>query len=109
MAQAPKRFASKATQARREHAHRERNQKRLSRSQRGYDRNWQKIRGRYLSLFPDCVRCGKKATEVDHIIPLSKGGTHSHNNLQSMCKRCHSKKTAREDSGFANRAKGRGH
>lgn len=44
------------------------------------------------------------ATEVDHIQPLSRGGGHGWDNLQALCKSCHSKQTARE-SGFA-RGKG---
>ena len=39
------------------------------------------------------------ATEVDHIQPLSRGGGHEWDNLQALCKSCHSKKTARE-TGF---------
>jgi hypothetical protein len=39
------------------------------------------------------------ATEVDHIQPLSRGGGHEWENLQALCKSCHSKKTARE-TGF---------
>lgn len=37
------------------------------------------------------------ATEVDHIIPKRKGGKDRWENLQSLCKACHSKKTAIED------------
>jgi 5-methylcytosine-specific restriction enzyme A len=41
------------------------------------------------------------STEVDHIIPLARGGDNSPENLQGACRRCHSHKTATEDSGFA--------
>lgn len=41
----------------------------------------------------------RPATEVDHIIPRSKGGTDIWENLQALCKSCHSKKTRRENSG----------
>lgn len=46
-----------------------------------------------------CVACRAKgritdATEVDHIIPLSKGGTDDAHNLQSLCGPCHESKTA---------------
>ena len=37
------------------------------------------------------------ATEVDHRVPKSRGGTDAWENLQSLCKACHSRKTAQED------------
>jgi hypothetical protein len=42
-----------------------------------------------------CVVCGKPSDTVDHIIPLSKGGTNDPANLQPMCRRCNSKKSAK--------------
>jgi 5-methylcytosine-specific restriction enzyme A len=86
-------------------ANRRRNQqiddKRASAAARGYDRNWQKLRLMHLRTSPLCVRCEERgwtvpATEVDHIRPLARGGTHDVENLQSLCKSCHSRKTARE-------------
>ncbi len=46
-----------------------------------------------------CVACRAKgriteATEVDHTVPLSKGGTDELGNLQSLCGPCHEAKTA---------------
>ena len=42
----------------------------------------------------ECVYCGaKKYLEIDHIIPLAKGGTHSLKNLQALCAACNSKKS----------------
>ena len=35
--------------------------------------------------------------EVDHIIPLFKGGGDNNNNLQALCRNCHGKKTALEN------------
>lgn len=45
-----------------------------------------------------CKRQGKrtKATEVDHIKPLSQGGTDDDNNLESVCRDCHRTKTQKE-------------
>ncbi len=40
------------------------------------------------------------ATEVDHIVPLAAGGSNTIDNLQPLCRSCHSKKTVKEDGGF---------
>lgn len=70
-----------------------------------YSRAWQKIRADYLKHFPFCVDCGELASEVDHLIPIKQGGTHDHENLRSRCKKCHSRKTAKNDGGFGNPVK----
>ena len=64
---------------------------------------WQKTRDRKLKLNPlceICLRMGRltKSTEVDHIKPWIKAETFycSIQNLQSLCKPCHSRKTALE-------------
>lgn len=67
-------------------------------TQQGYGTIWQKIRKIYLSANPLCVKCEKDnkivpATEVDHIMPLKRGGTNEETNLQGLCKPCHSRKT----------------
>ena len=83
--------------------------RRGSAASRGYGSNWRRLRGLVLSRHPLCsdiwgvhVEHGEVvlATEVDHIIPLSEGGTNRMDNLQPLCKSCHSKKTAAIDSGF---------
>ena len=63
---------------------------------------WRKLRAKLLSQHPDCIKCGSKATEVDHIVAHKGhyGLFYSPSNLQCLCKRCHSSKTARE-SNFA--------
>ncbi|KKL53833.1 hypothetical protein LCGC14_2271450, partial [marine sediment metagenome] len=43
----------------------------------------------------ECVYCGKPSTGVDHLIPVSKGGTNDFYNLASCCKPCNSKKYTR--------------
>jgi 5-methylcytosine-specific restriction endonuclease McrA len=39
------------------------------------------------------------ATEVDHRLPKSQGGTDDDANLQSICSPCHKTKTATEKAG----------
>lgn len=69
----------------------------------------QRIRTSHLSMHPLCVRCAAKgriteATQVDHIVPLYKGGCEQASNRQSLCDDCHRSKTA-EDMGYAQRAR----
>lgn len=40
-------------------------------------------------------QCGKHATEVDHIIPVSLGGTGDPVNLRALCHDCHREETNR--------------
>ena len=40
-----------------------------------------------------CSYCGAKATEIDHIIPRSNGGTDSTYNLTPACRSCNEKKS----------------
>lgn len=77
-----------------------------------YNNRWRKASKAYLKDNPLCVYCKKEdrltpATEVDHIIP--HGGDMKRfwdkSNWQSLCKKCHSKKTALEDGGFGNTPK----
>lgn len=43
-----------------------------------------------------CCNCGSNENQsVDHIIPLSRGGTHSIGNLMTLCRSCNSSKHAR--------------
>ncbi len=60
-----------------------------------YPENWRSIRQNI--LYRDgfcCRRCGTsvRPLQVDHIIPLSRGGTNNLSNLQTLCLRCHSLK-----------------
>jgi 5-methylcytosine-specific restriction protein A len=65
---------------------------------------WRALRQSQLEAFPNCQSSGCKhpATVVDHRI--RHGGSnslfHDPSNLQSLCKRCHDRKTARYDGGF---------
>lgn len=74
---------------------------RKSAAKRGYDRRWQKARIAWLNSHPLCEECLKrgkyvKATVVDHIEP-HRGNYNlfwDRNNWQSLCKKCHDRKTA---------------
>ena len=62
-----------------------------------YNAEWKRFRLWYLRRHPRCVVCGKAANEIDHIEPMTKGGSKFDlDNLQAMCKRCHSRKTRSE-------------
>jgi 5-methylcytosine-specific restriction endonuclease McrA len=39
-----------------------------------------------------CAYCSNVATTVDHVIPLSRGGTNFEGNLVPACRRCNSSK-----------------
>ena len=40
-----------------------------------------------------CLYCGStKNIQIDHIIPLSKGGRHNENNFQPLCQKCNLQK-----------------
>lgn len=84
-----------------------------SSADRGYGWRWQKLRNRYIAQHPVCEKCRENgvirmATDVDHIIPHRGAPAllYDEGNLQSLCKSCHSEKTAREDGGFGNTRRG---
>lgn len=65
---------------------------------RGYGRRWEQLR--IMVLHRDaytCQRCGREGNEVDHIRPKRAGGQDAMDNLQTLCKPCHSAKTQLED------------
>lgn len=39
-----------------------------------------------------CVYCGKPADSMDHVVPISKGGGHTQENVVPACLSCNSKK-----------------
>ena len=73
-----------------------------TRQERGYGAAWDKVR--QLALARDCGLCqlcqakGRPmiATEVDHIVSKARGGSDALDNLQAICKPCHTQKTAEE-------------
>lgn len=61
-----------------------------------YGSRWSKIRAAYIAAHPLCEQCladgrATAAREVHHKVPLSEGGTNATENLQALCKSCHSK------------------
>ena len=43
-------------------------------------------------LSKPCIYCGEKAEHVDHVVPLSRGGSHSLGNLAPSCQICNLRK-----------------
>lgn len=71
---------------------------------RGYDGRWSRLRALYLAKNPLCEECFREgkvtpATTVDHIRPFNGYADPLRlcwENLQSLCNRCHSIKSAKE-------------
>lgn len=68
---------------------------------RGYGARWRRLREQVLNREPLCRSClleGRvtSAAEVDHIRPKALGGGDELENLQPLCKHCHSAKTVLE-------------
>ena len=87
---------------------------RESPTKRGYNYKWTKARKAFLAQHPicECPACKVSghplpANVVDYIIP-HRGDRDlfwDESNWQAMNKRCHDKKTARENGGFGNKIK----
>ncbi len=89
--------------AHRREAYRVYDRDRPPRSKRGYDRAHYRLRKLVMAEQPLCVACEKAGRiepgiEMDHIDGdvMNK----DRDNLQMLCKRCHSRKTAREQGGL---------
>ena len=61
-------------------------------------RTWSRLREEILERDDyRCYECGQDGcTQVDHIVPVSLGGTNDPENLAAICKPCHIDKTRRE-------------
>jgi 5-methylcytosine-specific restriction endonuclease McrA len=42
-----------------------------------------------------CGYCGRQASTIDHVIPRSRGGSHTYDNVVAACLRCNNKKSNR--------------
>jgi 5-methylcytosine-specific restriction protein A len=82
---------------------RQHDEKRGTTAERGYGHTWQKLRLMILRNEPLCrdpfgthadLKQTVVATEVDHIVPLSAGGSNTKGNLMPLCGECHRRKTA---------------
>lgn len=77
-----------------------------------YNWDWRKFRDRYVKEHPLCIHCLANGIltptqEVDHIVPHQgdKDKFWDADNLQALCKSCHSKKTVEYDGGFGKQGK----
>ena len=59
---------------------------------------WAALQAQVLSEAPTCSRCPAPSTEVDHIVPLGRGGSSDRTNLQALCRQCHASKTVTESA-----------
>lgn len=62
-----------------------------------YPEDWPDIRREILKRdLKMCLYCGDIATQVDHILPVTRGGGHTPNNLASACGYCNKSKGNRD-------------
>jgi 5-methylcytosine-specific restriction enzyme A len=63
-------------------------------------RNWESLRRQALQrdgwLCVECEKAGRVvlAKDVDHVVSRARGGSNALTNLQSLCRRCHLRKSA---------------
>jgi len=59
--------------------------------------SWSRTAQGHKAAHPRCAHCGAiTQLETDHVVPLHRGGSDSWTNLQSLCKECHARKSAKE-------------
>jgi 5-methylcytosine-specific restriction protein A len=72
---------------------------------------WRKLRKAFRIKNPLCKHCLDKdevtpMKVVDHIVPIKAGGEPlDWDNLQSLCEKCHNKKSANESRGYGVRSR----
>jgi len=71
-----------------------RKQSSFDKQDRTRGRRWMRMREVVLIEEPVCRICERRpSVEVDHILPIFKGGTDERDNLQGACHECHEDKT----------------
>ena len=71
-----------------------------SKEKRTRGRRWMALRHVVMVEEPVCSICKRRpSVQVDHIVPVSKGGKDDRQNLQGVCLECHELKT-RDDLGI---------
>jgi 5-methylcytosine-specific restriction protein A len=65
------------------------------RPRNGSTRQWRNLRDQILARDRwTCQQCGARATHVDHVVPVARGGTDHPGNLQALCAGCNLAKGA---------------
>lgn len=59
----------------------------------GYKGEYLAIRRQVLQEERACAFCGAPSVTVDHIVPVSRGGSHARENLRALCKPCHDRRS----------------
>ena len=74
-------------------------------------KRWRATRNFYIQANPLCEEC-KRSNKikggqcVDHIKPISQGGhITDYSNLQTLCNKCHAKKSGKEGAEYRNKIK----
>lgn len=75
---------------------RQRDQRRGSPAERGYDAAWRRLSRAAILAQPWCSRCYATADlTADHIVPLAAGGLSVIENVQVLCRTCNGRKAGR--------------
>ena len=71
--------------------------KALQREQTAHQISAKDIRARFRQFGSCCAYCGASGDmEIEHVVPISKGGTHAMGNIVPACHDCNSSKRAKE-------------
>lgn len=94
------------------HQERKQHQRSVDNSEFYNSRTWRGFRAAYLLKNPLCVHCKQEgvlteATVVDHVVRIADGGAKlDENNMQSLCKKHHNRKSGKESHGYRQASKG---